>query len=164
MVHFLASFPVFKLVRRDARSELPSKAEERHGLSRVRICATGAACVRVYRGAVSSAGIIVGAEASEARRSDSQHLRLDIEEAETRLSGRKGALPAVSPARLFSFPVFQSHQAFLPPRGGRGAEYSAMYGGDAYNPPQQVGCSAPPHHALPRPALLRPALSRLAPP
>jgi len=51
----------------------------------------------------------VGAKAAEAQRSDSDLLRLDCEEAETRLSkGRKGALPPVPPVRLCSFAVSQS--------------------------------------------------------
>ena len=52
-----------------------------------------------------------GAEASEARRRNSEHLRLDIEDSDNRLSaGRKGALPPAPPERLCSFPVVQSCQ------------------------------------------------------
>ena len=155
---------------------IPERRKETDGFSRLLRCACSA-CVRVCRGGAGSAGIIVtdfvGAEASEARRSDSEHLRLGIEEAEIRLStGRTGALPPVLSVRLCSSPVVWARQASLPTTGGtRG--YAAMEGTLRIHliglhccapscpvPP----CPAPPCPALPCPALPRPTVNAMSPP
>ena len=123
-----------------------------------------AAGFRVYRGGDGgSAGTIVGTEASEAQRSDSDLLRLDCEEVETRLSkGRKGALPPVPPVRLCSFPVVQSQGLHT-----GGLQNKLRCGWNAQSSSQLVNCFDPPHPCLapPRPErdqLARPRLMRYA--
>jgi len=121
---------------------------------KVRHFTTGAACVGVYRGGGGSA---VGAEAPEERRSDSEHLTLDIEESKTRLStGRKGASP---PAPPLARP--------LPHHEGQN---TLRYMEGTLRPPHRIGwrggwlgggTNLLPHPALPRPERDEPARPRL---
>ena len=93
-------------------------------LANVKVPLARRVCVRVCRGGGRWAGIIVVTEASVARRSDLEHVRLGIEAAETRLpTGLKGALQPLPPVRPVPFQLNNGVEQPLPsPPRGRGGE------------------------------------------